>query len=60
MDLCFRVTGDIQSLQKALEGAGVTILERPVRQTGARGPIHSFYIRDPDGNLLEFSTPAAH
>ncbi|OJU64905.1 MAG: hypothetical protein BGO01_14385 [Armatimonadetes bacterium 55-13] len=27
---CFRVTGDIQSLQQALQEAEVTILERPV------------------------------
>lgn len=41
MDLCFRVTGDIQSLQQALQEAEVTILEGPVRRMGAREPFDS-------------------
>jgi catechol 2,3-dioxygenase-like lactoylglutathione lyase family enzyme len=26
-----------------------------VQRTGAAGPISSIYVRDPDGNLIEFS-----
>jgi len=31
----------------------VEVVEGPVRRTGARGPIDSVYLRDPDGNLIE-------
>jgi catechol 2,3-dioxygenase-like lactoylglutathione lyase family enzyme len=35
---------------------GVAIIEGPVARTGARGPIRSVYVRDPDMNLIEVST----
>jgi len=33
----------------------VSVEEGPVQRAGARGPIVSVYIRDPDGNLIELS-----
>lgn len=39
---------------------GVTIIEGPVKRTGAQGSIKSFYFRDPDGNLIEVSTYSKH
>jgi catechol 2,3-dioxygenase-like lactoylglutathione lyase family enzyme len=30
-------------------------VEGPVDRTGAIGPLRSVYVRDPDGNLVEFS-----
>ena len=38
-----------------VKACGVEIAEGPVRRTGARGPIESIYLRDPDGNLIEVS-----
>lgn len=56
-------TGDICLLVDSLDGIeahlaahGVAILEGPVARTGARGALKSYYIRDPDQNLVELST----
>jgi catechol 2,3-dioxygenase-like lactoylglutathione lyase family enzyme len=38
-----------------VRACGVAIEEGPVPRTGATGPIESFYLRDPDGNLVEVS-----
>ena len=38
-----------------LAAHGVDVEEGPVPRTGARGPITSVYIRDPDRNLIELS-----
>jgi catechol 2,3-dioxygenase-like lactoylglutathione lyase family enzyme len=53
-DLCFVVL----SLKEAIDRiatAGIAVEEGPVQRTGAAGPISSIYVRDPDGNLIEFS-----
>src|SRR5215510_3995769 len=54
-DLCFIVEGSLESWIARLEGAGVPIILGPVVRTGARGPIRSIYIYDPDENLIELS-----
>jgi catechol 2,3-dioxygenase-like lactoylglutathione lyase family enzyme len=54
-DLCFVVADPIADLVEQLNAAGVAIEEGPVERTGARGPIISCYIRDPDDNLIELS-----
>ena len=33
----------------------IPLLEGPVAKTGAKGPIRSVYVRDPDLNLVEIS-----
>ena len=38
-----------------LEACGVEIETAPSDRSGALGPIHSVYFRDPDGNLVEVS-----
>ncbi len=54
-DLCFVWDGTPGSVKAMLDRAGVKIVEGPVgRQGGRRKPGSSVYVRDPDGNLLEF------
>jgi catechol 2,3-dioxygenase-like lactoylglutathione lyase family enzyme len=48
-DLCFLVD--------ELDPSGLDLIEGPVERTGATGRIRSVYVRDPDGNLVELSTP---
>jgi catechol 2,3-dioxygenase-like lactoylglutathione lyase family enzyme len=54
-DLCFIVDEPIAEVVIRLAEDGVALEEGPVERTGARGPIMSCYLRDPDGNLLELS-----
>ena len=56
-DLCFLLEGGMSLTVATLEALGVSIVDGPIRRTGARGPINSIYIRDPDGNLIELSEP---
>ncbi len=54
-DLCFITATPIAEVVAHLGAENVTILEGPVRRTGATGAILSVYFRDPDGNLIEVS-----
>jgi len=54
-DLCFLSDVALDDWQCHLTTRGVTVIEGPVRRTGATGPIISLYLRDPDGNLIEIS-----
>lgn len=54
-DLCFITDTPMNEVIMHLQQCNITILEGPVRRTGATGPIMSVYFRDPDGNLLEIS-----
>jgi catechol 2,3-dioxygenase-like lactoylglutathione lyase family enzyme len=54
-DLCFVWEGSPESLKSMLDRAGAKIEEGPVaRQGGRKRSASSVYVRDPDGNLLEF------
>jgi catechol 2,3-dioxygenase-like lactoylglutathione lyase family enzyme len=54
-DLCFVWDGTPESLKGMLKRAGAQIIEGPVeRQGGRQKAASSVYVRDPDGNLLEF------
>jgi catechol 2,3-dioxygenase-like lactoylglutathione lyase family enzyme len=54
-DLCLIVDEPLEAAMADLAARGVAIEEGPVSRTGARGPITSVYIRDPDQNLIELS-----
>jgi catechol 2,3-dioxygenase-like lactoylglutathione lyase family enzyme len=54
-DLCFVWDGTAAALSSMLDRAGATIIEGPVERRGGRKTQgSSVYVRDPDGNLLEF------
>jgi catechol 2,3-dioxygenase-like lactoylglutathione lyase family enzyme len=56
-DLCFVWDGSAAALAHLLGQAGVPVEEGPVaREGGRRAAGSSVYVRDPDGNLLEFLT----
>ena len=56
-DLCFLVEDELDRLMAALGASGIAVEQGPVDRTGATGPLHSVYVRDPDGNLVELSVP---
>jgi catechol 2,3-dioxygenase-like lactoylglutathione lyase family enzyme len=54
-DLCFVWVGSPDSLGALLDAAGAEVIEGPVaREGGRRADASSVYVRDPDGNLVEF------
>ena len=54
-DLCFITDTTLAEALEYIKSKGVDIIEGPVKRTGAKGEIESFYFRDPDGNLIEIS-----
>jgi catechol 2,3-dioxygenase-like lactoylglutathione lyase family enzyme len=54
-DLCLLVDRPVAALAAELAAKGLSVIEGPVRRTGARRPLLSLYLRDPDGNLIELS-----
>lgn len=54
-DLCFLTAIPLEDVMRHLQSCGVTLLDGPVRRTGAQGAILSVYFRDPDFNLIEVS-----
>lgn len=57
-DLCFLVDTPPDDLVACLQALGISVELGPVPRSGAAGPVVSVYLRDPDGNLVELSTPA--
>ena len=55
LDLCFIASIPLAQVQERLAEHGIPVESGPVQRTGARGPILSVYVRDPDHNLIEIS-----
>ncbi len=55
-DLCLITTTPPGQVLAHLGAQQVPVEDGPVPRTGARGPITSIYIRDPDGNLIEIAS----
>ena len=54
-DLCLVWQGSADALAARLDRAGADIVEGPVARDGGRRTVgSSVYVRDPDGNLIEF------
>jgi len=59
LDLCFLADRPLDEVIAQLKKHNVSIEEGPIVRTGARFPIRSVYVRDPDHNLIEISEPSA-
>ena len=56
-DLCLVWRGGASALAAMLARAGADVVAGPVEREGGRGvAASSVYVRDPDGNLIEFMT----
>jgi catechol 2,3-dioxygenase-like lactoylglutathione lyase family enzyme len=55
-DLCLITDDSISEVIGKIQSCGIEIIEGPVARTGAKGPMTSIYIRDPDQNLIEIAT----
>lgn len=53
-DLCFEVTDNIDDFKAELETKNIQVELGVVDRNGVNGPMKSVYLRDPDGNLVEF------
>ena len=58
LDICFLADRPLDEVIAALQAADIAIELGPIQRTGARFPIRSVYVRDPDRNLIEISEPA--
>jgi catechol 2,3-dioxygenase-like lactoylglutathione lyase family enzyme len=58
LDFCLLADRPLGEVITTLKGKGAKIELGPVLRTGARFPIRSIYLRDPDGNLVEIAEPA--
>jgi len=58
LDMCFLAAEPLEEVIAQLKRHNIPIEEGPVVRTGARFPIRSVYVRDPDGNLIEISEKA--
>lgn len=55
LDLCFITSAPMDDILRKLANDDVTVIDGPVKRTGALWPIRSIYVRDPDLNLIEIA-----
>jgi len=55
LDLCFIASIPLEKVIEKLKERNIPLVEGPVMKTGAKGPMRSVYVRDPDLNLVEIS-----
>ena len=55
LDLCLLAAVPLDDVIAKLAAENIPIELGPTKRTGARWPIRSIYLRDPDGNLIEIS-----
>lgn len=55
-DFCLIAEESIEEVRRRLDERDVDVEHGPVDKQGARGPMRSVYVRDPDGNLVEIAT----
>lgn len=53
-DFCLEIKGKIEEFRDELEEKGLKIKLGVVGRTGVKGRMSSIYLKDPDGNLVEF------
>jgi len=58
-DFCLVADIPLDEVIRLLGERGIAIERGPVDQTGARGPMRSVYMRDPDDNLVEICAYAS-
>lgn len=57
-DFCFELDGNIREFMQIIKSIGLDIELGIVVRNGVYGDMNSIYLRDPDGNLLEFCSYA--
>lgn len=57
IDICLLTHTPMETVIQHLADQQVALESAPIQRTGARGPLLSIYVRDPDGNLIELSNP---